>query len=94
MMHLSIVQTSLTLRSVFNVFLFESFNIRKYGLWYWQEDGGSLLTTSFMAIAEQRHKVLKLSKRVFTVFVKICEICFYDVNVNDNVNGVFCGMFL
>ena len=46
-----------------------------------------MLTTSFMAIEEQRHKVLKLSKRVFTVFVKICEICFYDVNVNDNVNG-------
>ena len=48
-----------------------------------------MLTTSFMVIEEQRHKVPKLSKRVFTVFVKICEICFYDVNVNDNVNGEF-----
>ena len=36
----------------------------------WQEDGGSLLTQSFMTIAEQRHKVPKLAKRVFKVFVK------------------------
>jgi 3-polyprenyl-4-hydroxybenzoate decarboxylase len=65
MMHLSIVQTRLTLRSVFNVFLFERFNIRKYVLWYWQEDGGSLLTNSFMTIAKQRHKVPKLAKSGF-----------------------------
>lgn len=50
------------------VFLFESFNGEGRG-WYWQEDGGSLLTTRFMTIAEQRHKVQKLSKRVFSVFV-------------------------
>jgi hypothetical protein len=39
-------------------------------LWYWQEDGGSLLTARFLTIAEQRHKVPKLAKRVFTVFVE------------------------
>ena len=31
---------------------------------------GSLLTDSFMTIAEQRHIVPKLAKRVFMVFVK------------------------
>jgi hypothetical protein len=36
----------------------------------WQEDGGSLLTQRFMAMAEQRHKVPKLSERVFWVLVK------------------------
>ena len=39
-------------------------------LWYWQENGGSLLTARLLAIAEQRHKVPKLTKRVFKVFVK------------------------
>ena len=29
-----------------------------------------MLTTRFMTIAEQRHKVPKISKRVFAVFVK------------------------
>ena len=42
-------------------------------LCYWQEDGGSLLMTSFMAITEQRHKVPKLSERIFASFV------FFDV---------------
>ena len=37
-------------------------------LCYWQEDGGSLLTQRFMAMAEQRHKVPKLAKRVLKVF--------------------------
>jgi hypothetical protein len=55
---------------VFMVFLFESFDIRKYVLCYWQEDGGSLLTQRFMTMAEQRHKVPKLAKRVFKVLVK------------------------
>ena len=32
-------------------------------------DGGSLLPTSCMTAAEQKHNVLKLSKRVFVVFV-------------------------
>jgi hypothetical protein len=39
-------------------------------LWYWQGDGGSLLIARFMTMTEQRHKVPKLAKRVFTVFVK------------------------
>ena len=34
-----------------------------------------MLTNSFMAIAELRHIVPKLEKRVFKVFVKICGIC-------------------
>jgi len=51
------------------VFLFESFDIRQDMLWYWQGDGGSLLTARFMTIAEQRHKVPKLTKSVFKVLV-------------------------
>jgi len=39
-------------------------------LGYWQGTGGSLLTARFMAIAELRHKVPKLSKSVFSVFLK------------------------
>ena len=63
------------LLSVFNVFLFGSFDIRKNVFCYWQGDGGSLLTTRFMTIIGQKHKVLKLQKRVFAVFVEICVIC-------------------
>ena len=44
-------------------------------LCYWQEDGGSLLMTSFMAITEQRHKVPRLSKRLFV---------FFDVKIKNN----------
>ena len=33
-----------------------------------REDGGSVLTTRFMTTAEQKHKVLKLSKSVILVF--------------------------
>jgi hypothetical protein len=50
------------------VFLFENFDIKDM-LCYWQETDGSLLTGRFMTIVEQRHKVPKLSKRVFPVFV-------------------------
>jgi hypothetical protein len=50
--------------------LFESFDIKDM-LCYWQETDGSLLTGRFMTIVEQRHKVPKLSKMVFPVFVKI-----------------------
>ena len=53
---------------VFMVFLFESFDIRKYVLCCCQGDGGSLLTDRFMAIAEQRHKVPKLAKSDFYGF--------------------------
>jgi len=52
------------------VFLSESFDIRQDMLCYWREAGGSSLTQSFMAIAEQRHKVPKLSKGVLPVFVE------------------------
>ena len=47
-------------------------------LCYWQEDGGSLLMTSFMAITEQRHKVPKLSERIFEVknFCDFCDLTF------------------
>jgi hypothetical protein len=52
-------------------------------LWYWQGDGGSLLIARFMTMTEQRHKVPKLAKRVFTVFVyndtKLC-IMNYELN--------------
>ena len=59
------------------VFLFESFDIRQDMLCYWREAGGSSLTQSFMALAEQRHKVPKLSKRVFRVFVKnFCDLTY------------------
>ena len=36
--------------------------------WCRQEDGVSLLTTRFIAIAERRHDNAKLSKRVISVF--------------------------
>ena len=35
----------------------------------WQEDGGSVLPTRFMATAEQRHAVPKLSRSALEVFV-------------------------
>ena len=49
--------------------LLESFDIRKNMFGCWQEDGGSVLPTRFMATAEQRHAVPKLSRSVLDVFV-------------------------
>ena len=57
-------------------------------LCYWQEDGGSLLTTSFMAITEQRHKVPKLSERIFAV-KNFCDFCDFCVTYNFRVFRVF-----
>ena len=58
-------------------------------LGYWQETGGSLLMARFMTIAEQRHKVPKLPKRVFSVFVlniSVNWLLSYRVTTRDSLS--------
>ena len=45
--------------------LFDSFDVRKDMFCYWQEDGGSVLPTRFMTIAEQMHEVQNYQKELF-----------------------------
>ena len=66
---------------VISVFLLESIDLRKKMFCYDHEDGVSVLTNRFMTIAERKHSVPKLSRRVFFVFFPVLPFVRFELFV-------------